>query len=328
MDAGPSDVAMLTHEPLDPYVASQLGRTTPPEFHFEHMTPATRMLQKRKEVLEVQHALDLEKATFAQVMSKVEEKAAVLEQTKEKLLMTRQNYDGIIMSQDKAYEDCVANIERCNALLEKYDLELRAKSRTLKDLSKRLAKRKLTAERLRAYPEFLSKLPRDDYDFKEESDITERYNTLDSTKVALVEQTKRWTKKHSSESRAIKAAIESQRNEIVKMWTQINRKRKELEELRDETKRLEADFDLMLARSTDETRELGVILMATANLYDTVAKRPYLTESAGAKADVSSKALLQLEAIEQRYLDLKTICNELTALREGAEAAAAGGGAL
>ena len=310
------EVALLSHEPLDPYVEAQLGRTTPPEFHFNHMTPATRMLQKRKEVVEVQHALDLEKATFAQVMSKVEDKASVLETTKEKLLMTRQNYDGIIMSQDKAYEDSRANIEACSAKLKNYDQELRAKSRTVKELSRQLRTRKATAERLRMYPEFLSLLPRDDYDFKEESDITERYNTLDSTKAALAEQTKRWTKKHSSESRAIKASIEDQRNQIVKMWTMINKKRKALEQLREETKRIEADFDLMLARATNETRELGMILMATANLHDTIARKPHLRGGpAGADnakpGELSSKALYQLDAIEQRFVDLRTIFNRL-----------------
>jgi len=243
------------------------GQKHPQQLFFDNVNPATRLLEKRRQMYEVQDALENQKARFA----KDEEQ---FRKTEEQLRTKDLQLQNQLCKFNKFLQDNEAKRRRADTRAAEEAAQIRQKDDEIQDLERQLGDSntycaKLVEERERneKYEAFLEHVKDTCDDYQEIQEIVERHNTLESANNDLQEiQT-------SSEIR-----IEELRNEF-----QSYRKEQEMEmmELRNKIAILHTDLEewqkqrqAMQLKADEATQEdsrhslyFGQILMSVENLF-------------------------------------------------------------
>jgi chromosome segregation ATPase len=299
----------------------------PQQLIFENVSPATRLLEKRRQMYEVQDALETQKHRFAKDELAFRKKE---EQLRQKDLMLQHQ----LFRFNKFLQDNEGKRRRAESrALEEHE-QIKEKEKEIAILEKQLE----DSERLRKelqeeveknskYEDFLRECQEEQSEeYQEIQDLVTRYETLDSANKDLMES------QRSTETRIEEFRTEFQnykREQAVAMLDLTNKEDKlssELDEVSRERQVLEHRLDEVTQADSQHSLHFGQILMTVENLFERCTTKrknlqhvqvPLDDEDEDGKLEQEENKQKQQEAIRQlktiyAYLkDFKDIVEEL-----------------
>jgi hypothetical protein len=270
----------------------------------EHVSPATRLLEKRRQMFEVQEALDAQKEEYKR-------REAEFKRREEKL-----------KERDLALQE---SLIKFNKFLQENDSKrARAEKKERDEIKQRLAKEveitklRETFERLKTdKAEMLSILQKDmryqtylegvldsTDEYPEIIELLLRYETLEATHHDLVERSREGQSESEGQSTFNKRFHKDKVDEILEYNNQIALLQQRYEASVVTSIRLQAETDRQLQDSAEATLLLGQVLMACDNIFTRCMATSHVTRKQLSGDDDKDAAVEQLGVIKDYLGDL------------------------
>ncbi|XP_025092931.1 coiled-coil domain-containing protein 42 homolog [Pomacea canaliculata] len=276
-----------------------------PQQEKEHMTASTQILEKRRELEEVEKARKAEKEEFRMKMeslaSRREETEIRENQLKESLMkfdtFIKENDAKLIRARNKALfereEICYKNQELIRLREEKAELTHR-----LKVLER-------SVKRLNVFYDYLRQVMAQGGGYEEPRSIITRHQTLTSLLQGL-----------RNTNRVRGAMLETTRQNVLKLGNEmedtmmtlrnkITNLQKALDHAKSEALHREGEYFDLLSAATEKSRLMGMVILSTRNMYLMVLSRR--TQ----RPPETDNFLEQMDEIHYYLLDLGNIVTEL-----------------
>jgi len=239
----------------------------PQQLIFENVNPATRLLEKRRQMYEVQDALDNQKARFAKDEEEFKRK-------EEKLRTTDLGLQQQLFKFNKFLQDNEAKKRRAETRAAEEAAQIRQKEEEILDLERELEdSRKLCAEleeevaKNMQYELFLEMVKDTCDEYSEIQDLVIRYETLESAHKDLM-ATQQASKSQSEEIRnEFREYKKQQEMEMLAMANQNASLQSELDAVTQERKELQQIVEEATQADSEDSLHFGQILMSVENLY-------------------------------------------------------------
>eukprot|EP01137_Pigoraptor_chileana_P028674 Opistho-2@12865 len=274
--------------------------TKMPEREEDHLTAATRLLEKRREMAEVQQALAGQKDEFHNKMESIQQRREELERKEYQLKESLFKFDKFLKENDskRARADKKAHDERIQR-----DTKVKEIT-TLKDelsqLSRARDKQNALVRKLLHYQHYLERVLETSEEFSEVREIIARYDTLVATNEDLLARQRRNQDENERKRAELNKFTEEKNNEILNYNNRLANLQKTFEETQMRALKWEAEWNHILNTAAKKTLLLGQIKMATHNLFSLVNR--HLKMRLGA-----CKTIEQLERIQEFVEDLSQI---------------------
>ncbi|GMF33649.1 unnamed protein product [Phytophthora lilii] len=239
----------------------------PQTLTLDHVSPATRLLEKRRQMFEVQEALDAQKEEFARREDAFHRREEGLRKKDLELQESLIKFNKFLQENESKRNRAVKRAsdevkQRMNK--EQEVARLQAQLTTLQRESDALGAQVRHHLKYTRYLELVQEAVPEDY--PEVSDLVNRYHTLRETNRDLSRN--QITHEEESESRRLEfAAFQKERaNEILTFNNRIAALQRALEREEFLGVRLQHETDASLRATTQKTLALGQIIMAIGNL--------------------------------------------------------------
>lgn len=274
----------------------------------EDVTPATRLLEKRRQVFEVQESLDTQKNDFGRkehVFKKREDalknKDAELQDSLIRFSKFLQEND---MKRSRAERKAVEEVRT----RQQKEGEIETLVSTLEQVQQQTIKAGEVAEKTRQYQRFLEKVlehtSQHTTTFTEVNDILLRYATLEATNRDLKKQHKQSAEEAERARGELQGLDTAITNEVLLLNNKISRLKKELEDREKDVLVLSGNVDSGLQVASQKTLEHGMVCSAADNLYHLASERSNIVRPQYAHT------LDQLNVIRDYISDLSSIVRE------------------
>ena len=292
-------------------------KSMPHTLVLEHVRPATRLLEKRRQMFEVQENLETHKMEFnrkEEVLKRREEglkkKDLVLQESLIRFSKFLQENDSKRTRAEKKAID---------------EIKLRlSKERDIGDLSRSLAKlqaeRDTTSEVADAnlrYQKFLEVVLETSDEYQEIGDLM-HHATLEATNNDLRQHARECAELNEQTRAELQAYTKSKADEILNLNNRISRLKKEMEGKERETMGHEMRKDYAVQAASQKTLQHGQVTMATENLF------LRCRESSKVNHPQYTSPMEQLNVIGDFMTDLAAIVKQGRAEKKGRPEGAAG----
>ncbi len=280
------------------------------QFMLDPTSSATKLLEKRREMYELQEALQKDKEKF-------NEKETQFKKTEEELRNRDEDFHKKICEYyqntfEKKQTDAHANTEKikaekkATAEMEEKIIALKSKNEKLKQ---DLDKLKIIHDKLRAYEDFLKKVKdKHPESFSDLNGVIEKYRVLEDKYNEIKKETesaKAQKEKEKIKFREEKSKLESQINGLI---SNIQNVQGQLKELKEKKKNLENEVTMMEANSNTVVSSLEMILLAVDNIYEKCSKKNNWTQHGDAK-EFSNNKIDYHQRVQEAKTKIKYINN-------------------
>jgi chromosome segregation ATPase len=278
-----------------------------PDQDADFLTPATRLLEKKREMAEVEEALVATKEEFQMKMEGLQQRREELERKEQQLKESLLKFDKFLKEND---------MKRARAMKKTKDEQegIRTKNTEIDRLKEELSRLQSYAEKQKRklkkqamFKEFLEKVLEQSPEFDEISEILARYKTLHATMEDLMEQDQVNQDAIDREKAGMVQVVEQRNNEILTYNNQLADLQGRLETAQAAAVKWESEWTRIQTTAAKKTLELGQIKMATHNLFVLVNKH-LQRKIPPSEAD---QTLLQLDKIQTFIKDLTEITHEI-----------------
>ena len=270
----------------------------------DHLTPATRLLEKRREMAEVEQALNAQKEEFQMKMESLQQRREELERKEHQLKESFLKFDKFLKENDskraralkKAAEEKVATrskVDDIGKLSEEIQSLTLYRDKTTKKLSK-YAK----------FQHYMDRVLEIADEFQEIRDITQRYETLMMTHNQLLLRENRNQDKIEQDKNKLNMFIEEKKYEILNDSNKLAVLQTELEKTQSRAMFWESRWTRIQDTAARKTLQLGRVKMTTHNLFNLVNKH---TNQVGGNETTEE----QLQRIQMFIMDLTQITEEI-----------------
>jgi len=277
-----------------------------PERDDDHLTPATRLLEKRREMAEVEQALAAQKEEFQMKMESLQQRRDELERKEHQLKESLLKFDKFLKENDS---------KRARAVKKSHD-ERELRKGKEKDIDRLLVEiTQLTTEKERyqeklvknsIFQKYMEKVQESSDEFSEIREIIGRYDTLVATHLDLLERDQRNQDAIEKEKSRLVKFTEEKNNEILKYNNQLAQLQTRLDKAQSKAVKWESKWTHIQNTAAKKTLLLGRVKIATHNLFQLVNK--HLKQQA-ATVPLENTAL-QLDKIQMFIQDLNQITQE------------------
>ncbi len=282
------------------------GFVTQPPDDLPQASQSTLLLQKLKEMAEVQQQLDRKKEEFRTRMQRCQEKEVGLASRQEDIKEQVRKFDKFLKDNDAKRVRADRKVQEERKAAEQKEREKQELMLLLQREDEKRQALKLEVETNSKYQRFLDSVVEDpsmsEY-FEAIENITMRYETLAAAHADLRERVTVGQKECEDENGDLLGYIKQRTNDLLVYNSDIASKQTDLDQLRFEMQGRESALAGQFHTSKEGTRQLGEIKMAIENIYGRCAKvrRP------GQPQD----HMAFLEAICERVCDLQSIVKEV-----------------
>jgi len=333
------------------------NQNLPQTLTLDHVSPATRLLEKRRQMFEVQEALDAQKEEFARRENAFRCREEDLRKRDLELQESLIKFNKFLQENESKRNRAVKRAADEKKLREVKEVEIAKLKTQLDENGSQTKKLKETVEQNMKYTRYLEMVQESvPEDYPEISDLLNRYKTLKDANEDLSERQQSHEKEHELNRIKFATFTKERTNEILNFNNEIASLQKSLEVGEVNAHRLQTDVDATIRSTSDKTLELGQILMAVENLLvRSIAKHGQIlkhtetrlsdkeqpgsgghTKSSGTEnqtannadseiAANSQKAMADLDVIAAYMVDFKAIVDaraeEKRAAKKGASAA-------
>ena len=275
-----------------------------PERDDDHLTPATRLLEKRREMAEVEQALTAQKEEFQMKMESLQQRREELERKEYQLKESLLKFDKFLKENDS---------KRARALKKASDEKdaTRGKDKEIEKLSDEINmlvhykdKTQNKLEKYAKFQKYLDRVLEVADEFQEIREITARYDTLMATHNDLLANENQNQDQTEQEKACLNRFIEDKNNEVLNYNNLLAQLQTELEKTQSKAVKWESTWTHIQNTAAKKTLLLGRIKMATHNLFMLVHKHVKQTVPIDSTPD-------QLQKIQIFMQDLTQITNEI-----------------
>lgn len=262
----------------------------PQQLFFDNVSPATRLLEKRRQMYEVQDALENQKVRFNKDEEQFRKKEEALRQKDLQLQAQLIRFNKFLQDNEAKRRraeqraiDEVRAIQEREEEIKKLEKDLAEAKQMCQDLEEEVAKNM-------KYEEFLDSVKETDDNYSEILDLVTRFETLESANKDLMLRQTEYEKQIEELRNEYQAYRKEQENEMLALNNAHAAKRSELEEKQKRRADLEQDLDAATRDTSEHNLTFGQILMSVENLYiRCTAKRGSKTLVALVDDDYSSQ---------------------------------------
>ena len=292
-------------------------KSMPHTLVLEHVSPATRLLEKRRQMFEVQENLETQKVEFNR-------KEEVLKRREEGLKKKDLELQESLIRFSKFLQENDSKRTRAEKkAIDEIKLRL-SKERDIGDLSRSLAKlqaeRDTTSEVADAnlrYQKFLEVVLETSDEYQEIGDLM-RHATLEATNNDLRQHARECAELNEQTRAELQAYTKSKADEILNLNNRISRPKKEMEGKERETMGHKMRKDYAVQAASQKTLQHGQVTMATENLF------LRCRESSKVNHPQYTSPMEQLNVIGDFMTDLAAIVKQGRAEKKGRPEGAAG----
>ncbi|KAG2470756.1 CCD42 protein, partial [Polypterus senegalus] len=244
-----------------------------PEREDEHLTPVTRLLEKRREMAEVEQALAAQKEEFQMKMESLQQRREELERKEEQLKESLLKFDRFLKENDSKRSRALkkAQEEKEMARLKDRDIEELNKEIAVLTVKKENTHKKV--EKNAIFWQYLQKVTEKSEKFEEIREILGRFDTLISTQEQLLVRESENQERIENERLWLHQFIEEKNNKILQYNNELATLQSRLDNARSEAIRWESKWNHIQNTAAKKTLLLGQIKMVTLNLFQLVNKQ-------------------------------------------------------
>jgi len=246
---------------------SGAGSKHPQQLYFDNVSPATRLLEKRRKMYEVQDALENQKARFAKEEEHFKKKE---EQLRAKDLHLQHQ----LVRFNKFLQDNEAKRRRAETRAQEEAAQIRQKEEEIRDLENQLEESRQTCADLEEevarnmkYEEFLERVKDTGDEYNEIQDLVTRYETLESANKDLKEVASMTDNQIEELRKEFLEYKQRKEMEMLEMNTRVAELSSELDECQKQRQNLEHDADEATQANSKHSLHFGQILMSVENLF-------------------------------------------------------------
>ncbi|KAM8960675.1 cilia- and flagella-associated protein 73 [Pelodytes ibericus] len=277
-----------------------------PDREDDFLTPATRLLEKRREMVEVEQALNSQKEEFQMKTESLQQRRAELEHKEEKLKDSLFKFDKFLKENDSKRKRAMrkANEEhQLAAQKERESLRLQMENAQLQCRKEALLRRQ---EKNSVYKHYLQRVLQRTDEFQEVQEMIDRFNTLMATQENLLQRELKNQEKIEKEKARLMHYQEETSSQILEQNNQLAELQSELEKARAVVLQWESRWAQIQNTAAENTLRLGRIRMASMNLFQTITKHMRM------KTDISMEDTAeQLDKVKICFVDLEAIYKDL-----------------
>ncbi|KAI9176031.1 hypothetical protein H9P43_006395 [Blastocladiella emersonii ATCC 22665] len=290
------------------------------------ITPATRLLEKRREIQDLEAGLTREKDEFRIRMDMLAQRREELTRKEGMLGDSLTKFEKFLKDNDAKRNRAVKKAHEERKFREAKELEIARLKDQVAQLSRVRVRQERQVRQGMHYQRYLESILEVAEGFSEIRDLLSRFDTLSMTNAELVDRARVAQDRNEAERQAFQARGEEKNTTILNLNNTIATLKLRLEELEARSAAWQLAIERSMHGARQKSLELGQVRMATNNLFNLV--KLHLNN----RVTSTTKALDQLDKIQQFILDLSEII-QLDRAGEGGTAAAAasssssGGGA-
>lgn len=273
----------------------------------DHVSPATRLLEKRRQKIEVQEALEAQKADFARREEQFQRREQIIKKKDLELQENLIRFNKFLQENDtkrtradkKFLEEERKKMEHTVAI-EEYRAELDKLKVENEQLNEELTKN----QKYLQYLEMTCECTGDE--FGEPLDLQHRYETLQETNQTLATREKTRDEDHNQQLKEFRKYQQERSTETQVLNTKIAQMRLEQEDLKQQVSTLEGLVDKADKDKMDMKHFIGQVVMAVENTFARCVQQTTLKSKADQLAG-ESDIMSQLDFIAVYTADLKGI---------------------
>jgi hypothetical protein len=269
------------------------------------ITSATRLLEERREMVEVEHALIAQKEEFQMRKESLQQRTEELERKEQQLKESLLKFDKFLKENDAKRARAIKKSAEEQELCKKKETE----AQKLEDLQQQLVgERERLSEKLEKheiYQKFMQKVLDQSEEFSETREIIDRYNTLVATHSDLLDREQLNQKASEDEKARLVRFTEEKNNQILHYNNKLAQLQTRLDQAQSNAVKWESKWTHIQNTAAKKTLLLGRIKIATHNLYQLVCKNSKGT------VQPTENTITQLDRIQTFIHDLTLITNEI-----------------
>lgn len=275
-----------------------------PEREDDHLTPATRLLEKRREMAEVEQALAAQKEEFQMKMESLQQRREELERKEYQLKESLLKFDKFLKENDSKRARAVKKANDERDLKKQKDKEIERLEEENQSYTAQKDKLQNKLEKYTVFHRYMEKVLEAGEEFHELRDIIARWDTLTATHQDLMEREQKNQEVVEKQRQELVKYMEVKDNEILGYNNQLSGLQTRLDDAQSEAVKWESVWNHIKNTAAKKTLLLGRIKMATHNLYQLVKRHQKQT----AEAEETTEQLSQIQTFVQ---DLTLITAEI-----------------
>lgn len=325
-----SKAANIEEKLLEQY-GGRGSHSLPQTLMFDHVSPATRLLEKRRQMFEVQEALNAQKEEFARREDAFRRREDGLRRKDLELQESLIKFNKFLQENESKRNRALKRAAEEFKQRQTKESQIAQLEDQLKSKLREEAVLKEEVERNLKYQDYLENVVQTmSKFFPEISDILNRYKTLRDANMYLID------KHHTDESatdslqREYLSYKKTKENLILNESNEIADKQLALEHHKTRTNRVQADIDKVAMEASEKGLELGQIISSVSNILARCEEsfrirhnKPHIDRSADKLnslplADQFNKTVSRLDEVAMFMVDYRDIINEYNAAHDTA----------
>jgi len=290
------------------FLPKLLRRNVPPQLTLDHVSPATRLLEKRRQKIEVQEALEAQKADFERREEQFQRREQII---KKKDLELQEN----LIRFNKFLQENDTKRTRAEKKFVEEERKKNEHTAAIKEYEKEFEKLKLENEKQNeelnknqkylTYLEATCESQGDEYG--EPLDLQNRHKTLMESNSDLVSRRKEGEECKNLRLIEFRKYQQERSTESQVVNTRIAQMRLQYDDLKQEVSKLEVFVEKSEAEKMDRKHLIGQVEMAVENTFARCVAQTTLKSKAEKYTAGNNLIMDQLDFIAEYYLDLKGI---------------------
>lgn len=303
--------------------ATKRNRNLPQQLTLDHVSPATRLLEKRRQMFEVQEALDAQKEEF-------QRREATFKRREEMLKKKDLELQESLIKFNKFLQENDSKRSRAEKK-EKEEIKQRlVKEQEITKLHEALQRQKeqrrlmtLELDKMMKYQFFLESVLDSTEEFPEITDLLSRYDTLDAAHSDLISRQVQGEEETEKARTELTQFVRDKTDEILGYNNTIAELQKLSEQKVSDTREEQSHSDRQLQDVSERTLQLGQVMMACDNIYHRCCQTSSVARKKASKsedADETDVVIEKLMFIRDYVTDLNSINKTFQARRAEKEA--------
>ncbi|XP_071944527.1 coiled-coil domain-containing protein 42 homolog [Antedon mediterranea] len=275
-----------------------------PEREDDHLTPATRLLEKRREMSEVEQALAAQKEEFQMKMESLQQRREELERKEYQLKESLLKFDKFLKENDSKRSRAVKKAEDEKEHKKTKDKEITRLLEEKGELEQQRNKFMMRLEKRKIFNTFLDRVLESAEEFQESRDVIARFETLVATHKDLMDKASKSQDAVDGHKAELMKFTEEKNNEILSHNNQLAMLQTRLDTAQGDAVKWESVWTHIKNTAAKKTLLLGRIKMATHNLFQLVNRH----QKQSGSTDLTEE---QLSKIQTFIMDLTQITTEI-----------------
>jgi DNA repair exonuclease SbcCD ATPase subunit len=241
----------------------------PQTLMFDHVSPATRLLEKRRQMFEVQEALNSQKEEFARREDAFRRREEGLRRKDLELQESLIKFNKFLQENESKRNRALKRAaeekkqrEQKEKEIEKLEQQLRAKLKEEADLKEQVEKNLKYQDYLEGVVQSMSKF------FPEISDILNRYNTLKDANQYLLEKHKYDENINDNTQKEFYTFKKFKENQLLNESNEIAEMQLILEQVKSKSLRIQSEVEALTLEASEKTLELGQVVASVSNILE------------------------------------------------------------